>query len=87
MPAKYTALANQQNSSTQKVILNEYYEWWWRDASLIKALIYRHILAILVLNLQVSLRFAIISCFIYCINNTIVFIYCINNTNYSIAAP
>ncbi len=46
----------------------------WSDAALIKTLIYRHILAILVLNLQVSLRFAIIYYFIYWINNTIVFI-------------
>ncbi len=29
-------------------------EWW--DASLIKTVTYRHLLAILVLNLQVSLR-------------------------------
>ncbi len=42
----------------------------WRDASLINTVTYRHLLAILVLNLQVSLSFAIIYCFIYCNNNT-----------------
>ncbi len=39
----------------------------WRHASLNKTVTYRHLLAILVLNLQVSLRFKIIDC----INNTL----------------
>ncbi len=39
----------------------------WRHASLNKTVTYRHLLAILVLNLQVSLRFKML----YCINNTL----------------
>ncbi len=41
-------------------------EWMneWCDDSLIKMVTYRHLLAILVLNLQVSLGFAIIYCFL-----------------------
>ncbi len=41
------------------------FEWTneWSDGLLIKTVTYCHLLAILVLNLQVSLRFAIIYCF------------------------
>ncbi len=39
----------------------------WRHASLNKTVTYRHLLAILVLNLHVSLRFKML----YCINNTL----------------
>lgn len=48
-------------------------EWMieWRDAWLIKTATCRHLLVVLLLNLQVSLWFAIIYYFSYYINNTL----------------